>query len=123
MANNTCTEVQETHAPVWRGFGHWNFYFMAKLGLYWAGSINFDIFYNAVFAAFLLLPLRPNTLSVLRHWLAVPIAIAVLYYDSWLPPIQRLIEQPEVLNFSSDYLLELLLRFINWQLLGTGFIF
>lgn len=55
--------------------------------------------------------------------LALPIAIALLYYDSWLPPFKRLLEQPEVLNFSSEYLLELTLRFINWQLLGAGLLF
>lgn len=123
MANNIKTDAHNTTAALWHGFGHWNFYFMMKLALYWAGFINFDVFYNVLFAACLLLPLRPPVLRIARHVLAVPAAIALLYYDSWLPPIQRLLEQPEVLNFSTEYLFELLLRFINWNLLGAGLIF
>lgn len=105
-----------------RGLGAWNFYFIAKLALYWTGFINFDVFYNLLLAAFLLIPFRQTALHLVRNLLAFPAAIALLYYDSWLPPIQRLIEQPEVLQFSNDYLFELLMRFINWHLLGVGFI-
>lgn len=123
MVNNLDAKAQSTSAILWRGLAGWNFYFLAKLALYWAGSIHFDVFYNLVFAAFLLIPLGPKWLHRLRNVLALPLAIALLYYDSWLPPFKRLLEQPEVLNFSSEYLLELTLRFINWQLLGAGLLF
>lgn len=107
---------------LWRGLGLWNLYFIAKFGLYWTGFINFHVFYNLVFAAGLLLPLRPLWLHRLRHLAAIPVGVALLYYDSWLPPFRRLLEQPEVLQFSNDYLLELLSRFINWEMVGAGLV-
>src|SRR5699024_3874332 len=56
------------------------------------------------------------------HIIAIPFGIALLYHDTWLPPFSRLLAQPEVLQFSNDYLLELLGRLINWELVGAGFI-
>ncbi|HJH25018.1 MAG TPA: cellulose biosynthesis protein BcsG [Paenalcaligenes hominis] len=109
-------------AFLWRGFGLWNLYFIAKLGLYWGGYIKFHVLYNCLFAAALLLPLAPLWLHRLRHVLAIPAGIALLYYDSWLPPIRRLLDQPEVLQFSNAYLIELLGRFINWDLVAYAFI-
>ena len=104
----------------WRGLGLWNVYFVGKLILYSAGYLNFHAYYNLVFASLLLLPLPPLWLHKLRHVIAVPFGIALLYYDSWLPPFRRLLEQPEVLQFSAPYLLELLNRFINWNMVGAG---
>ncbi|NYT63871.1 cellulose biosynthesis protein BcsG [Alcaligenaceae bacterium] len=109
-------------AGYWRGLGLWNFYFIAKLMLYWSGALNFHVFYNLVFAAALLAPLPPLWLHRLRHLVAAPVGVALLYYDSWLPPFSRLLDQPEVLGFSGDYMLELLGRFINWNMLGAGLI-
>lgn len=106
----------------WRGLGFWNFYFIAKLALYWGGYLNFHAFYNLLFAAVLLFPLPPLWLHRLRHIAAIPAGVALLYYDSWLPPFSRLLDQPEVLQFSNAYLLELLGRFINWDMVGIGFI-
>lgn len=107
---------------MWRGLGGWNFYFIAKLALYWAGYLNFNVFYNGLFMAVLLVPLPPLWLHRLRHIVAIPFGVALLYYDSWFPPFRRLLEQPEVLQFSNAYLFELLGRFINWELVGAGFI-
>src|SRR5690625_1720681 len=107
---------------LWRGLGFWNFYFFSKLLLYWGGYINLHVFYNLLFAAALLIPLPPVWLHRLRHLIAVPVGVALFYYDTWLPPFRRLLEQPEVLQFSNDYLLELASRFINWELVGAGFI-
>lgn len=115
-------EKTTSAAGPWRGLGLWNLYFAAKLLLYWAGSLNFHAFYNLLFAAALLVPLAPLWLHRLRHAIAIPFGIALLYYDSWFPPFDRLLAQPEVLNFSPAYLLELLGRFINWDMVGAGFI-
>lgn len=104
----------------WRGLGLWNFYFIAKLMLYWTGFLNFHAFYNLVFASVLLMPLPPPWLHRVRHVVALPAGVALLYYESWLPPFRRLLEQPEVLQFSGIYLLELLNRFINWNMVGAG---
>ena len=106
----------------WTGLGHWNFYFLGKILLFWAGYLNLDPFYNAVFAAALLVPLGRGWLNRLRHLTAIPFAVALLYYDSWLPPFSRLLAQPEVLNFSPAYLLEILGRFLNWNVIAAGFL-
>lgn len=108
---------------LWRGLGLWNLYFLGKLALYWGGYINFDLFYNILLLAVLVLPLRPIWLHRLRSIVAIPFGIALLYYDTWFPPFKRLIARPEVLDFSNDYIIELLGRFINWELIGLAFIF
>lgn len=116
--------MPNTFAPkagsYWRGLGLWNVYFIAKLMLYAAGYLNFHAFYNLVFASVLLMPLPPLWLHRARHIAAIPVGVALLYYDSWLPPFRRLLEQPEVLQLSAPYLLELLNRFINWNMVGAG---
>lgn len=106
----------------WLGLGWWNLYFVAKLLLYWAGYLNFNAFYNLLFAAALLLPLPQRWMRGVRHLVAVPVGVALLYHDTWFPPFSRLLAQPEVLGFSLAYLVELLGRFINWNLVGAGFI-
>ena len=45
--------------------------------------------------------------------------MALFYQDTWLPPFSRLLDQPGVLNFTADYLLELTGRFIDWNLCGA----
>jgi|SRR5699024_4647808 len=114
--------VDKVGTIAWRGLGLWNFYFVVKLLLYWAGYIDFDVYYNLLFVAALLIPLPPLWLHRLRSIVAIPFGVALFYYDTWLPPFSRLLAQPEVLQFSNDYLLELLGRFINWDLVGAGFI-
>lgn len=106
----------------WRGLGVWNLYFIAKFLLYWFGYIKFHLLYNSLFAAFLLMPLGPSWVHGIRNFLAIPAGIALFYYDTWFPPFRRLLAQPEVLHFSNDYLIELLGRFINWDLLAAAFI-
>lgn len=106
----------------WRGLGLWNLYFIAKLVLYSAGLLNLHAFENLIFVAALLFPLPPLWLHRVRHAFAVPLGMALLYRDTWFPPFNRLLAQPEILNFSGDYLIELLGRFINWDLMGAGFI-
>lgn len=34
----------------WRGLSGWNFYFLVKFGLLWAGYLNFHPLLNLVFA-------------------------------------------------------------------------
>lgn len=98
----------------------WNFYFIAKLFLYFSSYINFHVFENILFALFLLIPLRQPNLSVLRQILAIPASIALLYYDSWLPPFANLVAQSaRILEFSSSYLTELAGRFISWPIIAA----
>jgi hypothetical protein len=94
--------------------GLWNYYFIAKLALYWGGYIDLHVVNNLVFAALLILPLHRHWLRVARGIIAIPLALILLYHDSWFPPIERVIAlTPNLESFSIDYVLELLKRFIN----------
>lgn len=109
--------------PYWRGLGSWNYYFLLKLGLLWFGYLNFHPFANLVFAAVLLAPLPNIKLHTLRHWLAIPVGFALFYHDTWLPGVNSMLSQGDQLaGFSASYLWELIVRFINWQMLGAAFI-
>ena len=116
MTNTTVT------LPVlarWPGLGAWNLYFLAKFLLVALGMLDFQVLPNLLFAAFLLIPLPGKWLRIARQLAALPIGIALFYQDTWLPPFSRLLAQPGVLDFSWNYLLELLGRFINWNLMGA----
>ncbi|VYU09406.1 cellulose biosynthesis protein BcsG [Metakosakonia massiliensis] len=122
----TETYTTSTATPLWRywrGLSGWNFYFLVKFALLWAGYLNFHPLLNLVFMAFLLMPLPRMALHRLRHWVAIPIGFALFWHDTWLPGPQSIISQGgEVAGFSADYLLDLTLRFINWQMLGALFV-
>jgi len=93
--------------------GAWSLYFLAKLALYYSHAIGLHVFANLLFAAALAWPLAPPAARRARLLLAVPAAVALLYYDSYLPPFARLIEEAGALsNFRADYLLELVQRFV-----------
>lgn len=93
---------------------HWSFYFLAKLGLFHAGRLDFHWQLNLLLALALLWPLAPGRMKTWRVWLAWPLALALLYYDSYLPPIGRVLAQiPALTNFRLDYLGELLGRTIE----------
>ena len=101
--------------------GVWSFYFFAKLYLFIGGYIGFHWVENLLFALFLLIPLPRNqrVLRWLRSALALPIALILLYHDSWLPGFDRVLTQTATLeSFSPDYLLELLGRFIKPLVVG-----
>ncbi|HFZ8994694.1 TPA: cellulose biosynthesis protein BcsG [Citrobacter freundii] len=107
----------------WRGLAGWNFYFLVKFGLLWAGYLNFHPLLNAVFMAFLLMPLPKLRLHRLRHWVAIPLGFALFWHDTWLPGPESIISQgSEVAGFSADYILDLVTRFINWQMIGGVFL-
>lgn len=107
----------------WRGLGGWNFYFLLKFALLWFGYLNFHPLLNLVFLAFLLFPLRTEGLHRARNIIAIPIGIALFYHDTWLPGLNSILSQSsQVAGFSAVYLLELVSRFINWQMVGVGFV-
>ena len=99
--------------------GWWNFYFLAKLVLFWRELIGLHPLENLAFAVFLLLPLRRLVWQKARSIAAVPLGIALLYYDSWLPPISRAISQVSLISdFSPAYLGELIGRFVSWPIVA-----
>ncbi|HAV2244127.1 TPA: cellulose biosynthesis protein BcsG, partial [Escherichia coli] len=107
----------------WRGLSGWNFYFLVKFGLLWAGYLNFHPLLNLVFAAFLLMPIPHYSLHRLRHWIALPIGFALFWHDTWLPGPESIMSQgSQVAGFSTDYLIDLVTRFINWQMIGAIFV-
>lgn len=107
----------------WRGLSGWNYYFLLKFGLLWAGYLNFHALDNLVFMAFLLFPIPNRNLHRLRHWLALPVGFALFWRDTWLPGPQSLVSQgSQIAGFSSDYVLDLITRFINWQMVGAAFV-
>ena len=107
----------------WFGLGGWNLYFLGKLALLWGGYLNFHPLANLVFAAFLLFPLSSPGLRRARAWIALPAGIGLLYHDTWLPGFESIASQGGyIFSFSADYLLELFGRFINWEMVGIGFV-
>jgi len=107
----------------WRGLSGWNFYFLVKFGLLWAGYLNFHAMLNLVFMAFLLLPLPNRKIHLWRHWIAIPIGFALFWHDTWLPGPDSIMSQgSQLAGFSFDYVMDLVTRFINWQMLGAFFV-
>jgi cellulose synthase operon protein YhjU len=98
--------------------GLWSYYFFAKFFLYLEKYIDFHVWLNLGFAILLALPLRRRWLRISRQILALPLGIALLYHDSWLPPFARTLSQAgNLAQFDARYLIELLGRFINPQVI------
>ncbi|WP_380182387.1 cellulose biosynthesis protein BcsG [Kalamiella sp. sgz302252] len=107
----------------WRGLGGWNFYFLIKFALLWFGYLNFHALTNLVFLAWLLLPLPNERLHRWRNWVSIPIGFALFWHDTWLPGPQSIAsEGSQLVGFSGAYLLDLVNRFVNWQMVGVGFV-
>ncbi|MDX7612521.1 cellulose biosynthesis protein BcsG [Aeromonas caviae] len=89
----------------------------------WGGYLNFHPLINLVFAAFLIFPLQRAGWRRARHWLALPVGAGIFYHDTWLPGIESIRAQgSQVFSFTLDYWAELLGRFINWEMVGAGFV-
>ncbi|MFT9257021.1 MAG: cellulose biosynthesis protein BcsG [Acetobacter sp.] len=107
----------------WRGLGAWNYYFLLKFGLLWAGYLDFHPLDNLTFAAFLLVPIKDRRLNILRGLVALPIGIGLFWHDTWLPGPGSIMHQgDQVAQFSWSYLFELVQRFINWQMVEAAFV-
>ena len=99
--------------------GWWNFYFIAKLALFALGLVGLHLVANLAFAAALFALATPRARRF-RPWIGVPVAIALLYYDSWLPGFSRVVSQAGlVAGFSGAYLMELAARFVNVKVLAV----
>lgn len=94
--------------------GMWSFYFIAKLALYWKDLIGFHTLENLAFAVFILFSVKHMLWRRVKQVATVLLAVALLYYDSWLPAIGRVLSQASLVSsFSSAYLIELAGRFIS----------
>ncbi|WP_296651470.1 cellulose biosynthesis protein BcsG [Paraburkholderia sp.] len=94
--------------------GLWNLYFAAKLYLFYAGKLSPDWWLNLLFAAGLLVPVRMRWLRIVRHMLAIVAGIALVYRESSLPALDRVMSQlPVLATFTPSYMLELAGRVIS----------
>jgi cellulose synthase operon protein YhjU len=97
--------------------GHWTLYFLLKLALYGAGLINLDVAFNLLFAATLAWPWTHRGWCRVWRIGAWPVALTLLYHDSFLPAPERLLGQWQAIShFSPAYLLELSARLWTPQL-------
>jgi cellulose synthase operon protein YhjU len=105
--------------------GAWSLYFIVKFGLHAAGLIELAPWLNLLLAAALSWPLAAaphwqRRARAGRTWLAWPTAAALLYHESLLPPLARLVANwSAITSFSATYLLELLARFVSLPVLAA----
>lgn len=103
-----------------QGLGIWNLYFLSKFVLLWMGKIQLNVPGNVFLLVLLLVPLQKPWMRNVRLSLAVPFAIALYYHDTWWPPFSRVLAGGNDLRgFSSSYLMELMLRVLDWQVIGA----
>ncbi len=101
---------------------YWGFYFLGKVALYYRGLLGFHWLLNLLLALAVFWPVRSPRLRLVRQSLAVPAAAALLYHDSHLPALGRVLSQTHVLAaFSLQYMGELLGRVFSWRLVA-GFV-
>lgn len=109
---------QNTEYKKLNGLGWWNLYFIIKIILFTQGKIDFHPVENITLVVWLLLPLSHTRLALARTTLAIPAALWLFHYDSFLPPLDRLWGQiGQLLQFDTGYLFELAMRFISLQAL------
>lgn len=102
------------------GLGHWNLYFLIKFLLLAQGVIQLQPLRNLALLALVALPARGRLWRVLQQLVAIPLGIALLYAESWLPPFKRVLSQASLLeSFDLAYLAELVGRFINLDVLAV----
>lgn len=95
---------------------YWNTYFFAKFALFFGHTIKFNWQLNLLFALTQSINFSQKRWRIAQQLIAIPTAIALLYYESNLPPFSRVISQAGALSdFSADYMLELLGRFVDFR--------
>ncbi|MDF5208391.1 cellulose biosynthesis protein BcsG, partial [Vibrio parahaemolyticus] len=110
------TSHSHDSTPFTIGLGWWNIYFIAKIGLYFQGIIDFHPMENFALLIFILLPISIKSLNTVRHIVVFVAAAWLLHYDSYLPPLDRLWAQAgQLMQFELSYLVELLGRFLSFQ--------
>jgi len=111
------TTKQLNEKAVW-SLGWWNIYFLIKFALKFKGIIGFSVLYNFAFFSFLLIPVSHRGLRIARNCIGIVIGLWLFYFDSFLPPLNRLTEQlSQLLQFDTLYLLELASRFISLDIM------
>ena len=96
----------------------WAFYFLLAVGLHFTGHIQMQWLPNLLLAAWAFWPIRRPKLRLIRTVVGGVLALLLLHAQSDLPSIGRAISQIHLLaGFSAGYMLELVGRLINYQML------
>lgn len=105
------------------GLGLWNVYFICKFALAYAGYLRLDLLLNAAFFLFALIPVRGKWLHRLHALAAIALGVALLWSESWLPgPQSILANKSGITGFSVNYVVQLVWDFINFRMVGWGFV-
>lgn len=96
----------------------WSFYFLLKLYLYIRGYIRFNAVLNLLLAGFVFYPLKGASpfrkfLRSTRLILGPILAISLLYFDSWLPPIGEAVDFLSSWAPTKEYVYRFLLNAVN----------
>jgi cellulose synthase operon protein YhjU len=88
--------------------GPFALYFLAKLVLHFTGRLLIHPLNNLALALFVSLPASNARLRLAKNLVGWPLALILLYHDSFLPPPARALEALDLVrSFSSGYLMEL----------------
>ena len=114
------TRIENGAGPRFTGLGVWNVYFIIAFALAAFGYIELNLLGNALLMAWLLLPVGPKWLRILRGTLGVAAAV-LLYSESWLPGVDSILaNKGGIAGFSLLYMAEFALDFINVKMVGWG---
>lgn len=115
------TRIEKGAGPRFTGLGVWNVYFIIAFALAAFGYIELNLLGNALLMAWLLLPVGPKWLRILRGTLGVAAAAVLLYSESWLPGVDSILaNKGGIAGFSLLYMAEFALDFINVKMVGWG---
>lgn len=115
------TRIENGAGPRFTGLGVWNVYFIIAFALAAFGYIELNLLGNALLMAWLLLPVGPKWLRILRGTLGVAAAAVLLYSESWLPGVDSILaNKGGIAGFSLLYMAEFALDFINVKMVGRG---
>lgn len=104
----------------WPGLGGWAFYFLLKVVLAYLDLLRLDVLLNLALVALLVVPLRWPIMRVMRQVVMIPLAIMLVYSESYLPPFARLLDQwSQVAAFSWQYIFELLGRVVQLEYIAA----
>lgn len=115
------TRIENGAGPRFTGLGVWNVYFIIAFALAAFGYIELNLLGNVLLMAWLLLPVGPKWLRILRGTLGVAAAAVLLYSESWLPGVDSILaNKGGIAGFSLLYMAEFALDFINVKMVGWG---
>ena len=115
------TRIENGAGPRFTGLGVWNVYFIIAFALAAFGYIELNLLGNALLMAWLLLPVGPKWLRILRGTLGVAAAAVLLFSESWLPGVDSILaNKGGIAGFSLLYMAEFALDFINVKMVGWG---